>query len=360
MVNYHRDKGPPRCALKVDLKKAYDTISWSCILGILRAMSRKLKNVKACLKSFNFHTFSNLQGKVVQARADLAHSQAALLDNPTDPGLVRNESLHLKVFYDLAIAEEGMLKQKSRIQWLKLGDQNTNFFHKAVKARNSRKSIKTITLENGSRTTDPDAIKQECVSHFKEVLGNNWVEPNQLASGNVDMAWSAEHLGILNNGVTNDEIKKTIFSIKDSKAPGPDGFSSLFFKKSWDIVGRDVMAAVTDFFSSGCLLKEMNCTIIALVPKIPNPSTMHDYRPISCCNTVYKCISKIIATRSRAVFRMLLVLLSQHLCMAEVLVTMCCLLKNLCLTTTVHGRSLQMLIPFLTLFVMMLDCGSQA
>ena len=55
--------------------------------------------------------------------------------------------------------------------------------------------------------------------------------------------------------------------------------------------------AVEDFFSSGSLLREINCTIIALVPKIPNPSSMHDYRPISCCNTIYKCISKIIAAR---------------------------------------------------------------
>ena len=55
--------------------------------------------------------------------------------------------------------------------------------------------------------------------------------------------------------------------------------------------------AIVDFFSSGCLLREINCTILSLVPKVPNPSSMHDYRPISYCNTIYKCISKIIATR---------------------------------------------------------------
>ena len=54
---------------------------------------------------------------------------------------------------------------------------------------------------------------------------------------------------------------------------------------------------MADFFRNGCMLREINCTIIALVPKGPNPSSMHDYRPISCCNTIYKCISKIIVAR---------------------------------------------------------------
>ncbi|KAK3218488.1 hypothetical protein Dsin_012458 [Dipteronia sinensis] len=41
--------------------------------------------------------------------------------------------------------------------------------------------------------------------------------------------------------------------------------------------------------------KELNATILALVPKVPNPSKMKDFRPIFCCSTLYKIIAKISA-----------------------------------------------------------------
>ncbi|GKB82721.1 methylenetetrahydrofolate reductase 1, partial [Tanacetum coccineum] len=77
--------------------------------------------------------------------------------------------------------------------------------------------------------------------------------------------------------------------------PGPDGFTVAFFKESWDIVADDLVAAVCEFFTNGKILKELNHTIIALIPKVNSPNRVTDYRPISCCNVIFKCISKIIA-----------------------------------------------------------------
>ncbi|XP_071740164.1 uncharacterized protein [Rutidosis leptorrhynchoides] len=57
----------------------------------------------------------------------------------------------------------------------------------------------------------------------------------------------------------------------DNRASGPDGYTSLFFKKAWDIIGKDVCDAIKEFFSNGRLLGEINATIISLIPKIDTP-----------------------------------------------------------------------------------------
>jgi hypothetical protein len=45
----------------------------------------------------------------------------------------------------------------------------------------------------------------------------------------------------------------------------------------------------------------MNATSISLIPKVANPMRLTDFRPISCYNTVYKCIAKILAVRIKVV-----------------------------------------------------------
>lgn len=92
-----------------------------------------------------------------------------------------------------------------------------------------------------------------------------------------------------------------MFSIPGSKAPGLDGYNNHFFKQYWEVIGEVVTDAILDFFQNGKLLTELNVTTITLVPKIKVPSTTGDYKPIVCCSTIYKCITKLICQKLNAV-----------------------------------------------------------
>ncbi|XP_010691913.1 uncharacterized protein LOC104905161 [Beta vulgaris subsp. vulgaris] len=49
-----------------------------------------------------------------------------------------------------------------------------------------------------------------------------------------------------------------------------------------------------EFLQNGKLLKELNHTVVTLIPKTKCPKNVSEFRPTSCCNTLYKCITKVI------------------------------------------------------------------
>ncbi|GJW57559.1 ribonuclease H-like domain-containing protein [Tanacetum coccineum] len=57
MHNYHRNRGPPRCAFKVDIQKAYDTVDWVFLGNILKCFGFHpimIKWIMACVSSTSF------------------------------------------------------------------------------------------------------------------------------------------------------------------------------------------------------------------------------------------------------------------------------------------------------------------
>nr|KAJ0198574.1 hypothetical protein LSAT_V11C700342390 [Lactuca sativa] len=259
---------------------------------------QKLKLLKKPPRNL-LKTHGNYAEKVFKCREELCRIQNCLDNDPHNQDLRFEEGIYLQSFLKASWEEECYLKQRAKVQWLKEGDANTAYFHKVVKGKINRNRIETILDGNGSWKEGDEAFRV-IVDYFSEFLGVEHavepiVNPESLFSKKLDNLQALEMI----KEVTNEEIKAALFEIDDDKAPGPDGYSSKFFKKAWKIVGDDFCCAVKEFFLSKKILKEINATVIALVPKIPTPGKVADYRPISCCNVLYKCISKIIVNRIR-------------------------------------------------------------
>jgi hypothetical protein len=182
-----------------------------------------------------------------------------------------------------------------------LGDQNSAFFHRILKGRQARNTISFILDEQGNRVEDVDSIKGVVERFYRNLLGTKHMvfteEHTTRIQQLISPTISADKSLLLEKEVTAEEIKETIFSMKSNKAPSPDGYTADFFKAAWPVVGGDVVAAISSFFASGLLLKEVNATILTLVPKKPNPSVISEFRLIACCNVIYKCINKILSNR---------------------------------------------------------------
>lgn len=194
--------------------------------------------------------------------------------------------------------EESYFRQRFCICLLKEGDHNTSFFHRLTQVRNSNNSIRSFCLANGDIISDPIAMGQIGISHFKNILAPPYPPDTTSSPLWVQNLTDYRCPQQLQNSLTTfpaaEKISSTLFKINPNKSPGPDGLTSGFFKAAWPIVGVDVVSGISTFFRTGHLPPASNSTILSLVPKHSGVSAIGDYRPISFCNTL---ISKLLVKR---------------------------------------------------------------
>ncbi|XP_059315648.1 uncharacterized protein LOC132066340 [Lycium ferocissimum] len=133
-----------------------------------------------------------------------------------DDQLADVEHVTLQQLEKWSLIEEKILQQKSRATWIKLGDGNNKYFSVVIKDRKQRKQINVLTSLAGPTLHEPAAIQHEIISFYKSLM-------------------------------------------------------------AWHVINKEVNEAVLEFFSTGKLLKAVNCTAITLLPKI----TKSDFAIIS-------------------------------------------------------------------------------
>ncbi|GJZ89850.1 RNA-directed DNA polymerase, eukaryota, reverse transcriptase zinc-binding domain protein [Tanacetum coccineum] len=219
------------------------------ILTIPHAMTKKRKSFKVTkkLKLLKKH-IKKLQWingdiftRVENLRSKLKEVQSDVNKFPYD-SKKKELVVTLEEFNEALNEEEKFLSQKAKVDWL------------------CEESI------DGSKIAD------EFVKHFENFLGQGTPVQHLDSLDNIfTNTLTTEEASAMVNDVSDQEIKTTMFSIDDCKAPVPDGYIACLFKKAWLVIGNDVCLAIKEFFKSENLLKVVNSTLIALIPKVHHP-----------------------------------------------------------------------------------------
>jgi hypothetical protein len=85
------------------------------------------------------------------------------------------------------------------------------------------------------------------------------------------------------------EIMFAISQLPSDSAPGPDGFTGIFFKKCWHIIRGDIMEAINSFHNlrTGDL-NLINKANVALIPKKERAESVSNFCPISPIHAIAK------------------------------------------------------------------------
>jgi hypothetical protein len=119
-------------------------------------------------------------------------------------------------------------KERYIVRWTKQGNHSTKFFHAATTKRYRLSTITSLTSEDGRIISDHTEKAALLWNEYRSRLGHI---VNTVMHFDLLNLVQQHNLQQIEVSFTKDDIDKVVMKMPPDKAPGPDGFNSLFIKK---------------------------------------------------------------------------------------------------------------------------------
>jgi hypothetical protein len=126
--------------------------------------------------------------------------------------------------------EEIRWYQRSKLDKLLQGDNNTKYFHLVANGKHRKTRISQLE-DGGQIIRGEEQLKSYITDYYKGLFGpSDGVHFSLDENINFDIPQVSHENKKLTSGFIEQEVKETIFQMKHNKAPGPNGFLTKFYQ----------------------------------------------------------------------------------------------------------------------------------
>uniref|UniRef100_A0A803TZ64 Reverse transcriptase domain-containing protein n=1 Tax=Anolis carolinensis TaxID=28377 RepID=A0A803TZ64_ANOCA len=172
-----------------------------------------------------------------------------------------------------------------------------------IRKKSQKQQITKIKKEGKILTRDED-ILMEFEVFFKALYQKNQIDPNeilQFLSNQGLQKVSESQRELLNKDISDEKIRKALKQMRPNSAPGPDGFTLIFYKTLIDEIIPYLNQIMNMVIKDKIIPESWRQVDIIVIPKSnANNTDVSNFRPISLLNTDYKIFSTILANRFKS------------------------------------------------------------
>lgn len=199
------------------------------------------------------------------------------------------------------------------------GDKTGKFLARALRGPRHHNRILRIQNKKGTLDLSDELIAQHFHDYYSnlynlpaphkpaEMQGNrSQIIQNYLTSSKLPKLSEAD-IEALEQPIDNSKIQLAIKDLKTGKSPGPDGFTSIYYKTFMAILTNPLTKALNSFSTPRDVPPTFLLAHLTVIPK-PNkdPTQCPNYRPISLLNLDVKLLTKILANRLKPLLHTLI------------------------------------------------------
>ncbi|XP_075085042.1 uncharacterized protein LOC107815716 [Nicotiana tabacum] len=212
----------------------------------------RLQQVKQGLKNLKTKGYSKIGEKVEECRKLLAEIQVQTRD-PNEQVVLAEMEKEFKMQLEKWISiDESILKQKSRVKWLHLGDSNNAYFFACMKNRVAQNQIRRLNTLDGNIAHTEREVETEILKFYQSLLGS---AATCLPTVQLDIFQEGNRLIRdrqlqLIAPMTAEKIFNALMDIDDQTAPRCDDFNAYFFKIIWQVITKRMKALMPELVNN--------------------------------------------------------------------------------------------------------------